>query len=66
MAVKFVHNGMRVHGPPYTKAEERAFYRSWSKGPKTVLAGKNVASPQPPVPPPAAPAATYGSASCRR
>jgi hypothetical protein len=46
VALKFVtKNGVECHGPPYTKAEEHAFYSAWSKGPKTVLAGKNVATP---------------------
>jgi hypothetical protein len=37
MVLKFVtKNGVRVHGPPYTKAEEDDFYRRWNSGPLTV------------------------------
>jgi hypothetical protein len=38
MVIKYVtKDGKgRLHGPPYTKAEEDAFYRSWNSGPLTV------------------------------
>ena len=40
MVVKII-NGMRIHEPPYTKAEEDEFYRRIGGGPITVarLAG---------------------------
>ena len=37
MVVKFVtKNGSRIHGPPYTKAEEADFYRRNADGPVRV------------------------------
>jgi hypothetical protein len=33
MVVKCIINGVRVHGPPYTKAEEDDFYRRNAGGP---------------------------------
>jgi hypothetical protein len=44
--------GIEIHGPPYTKAEEAAFYAAWSEGPKVVFRGKNDARPTevPPAP----------------
>ena len=37
MILKFVtKNGSRVHGPPYSKAEEADFYRRNADGPVTV------------------------------
>ena len=35
MVVKII-NGMRIHEPPYTKAEEDEFYRRVGGGPVTV------------------------------
>ena len=35
MVVKII-NGMRIHEPPYTKAEEDEFYRRVGRGPITV------------------------------
>ena len=35
MVVKVIH-GMRIHSPPYTKAEEDEFYRRVGRGPITV------------------------------
>jgi hypothetical protein len=37
MVVKFVKDGVTVHGPPYTKAEEAEFYRRNASGPVTVV-----------------------------
>ena len=37
MVLKYVtKNGMRIHEPPYTKAEEDEFYRRIGRGPITV------------------------------
>jgi hypothetical protein len=36
MVVKFTKDGLTVHGPPYTKAEEDEFYRRVGRGPVTV------------------------------
>ena len=37
MILKYVtKNGMRIHEPPYTKAEEDEFYRRVGRGPITV------------------------------
>jgi hypothetical protein len=35
MVVKII-NGMRIHEPPYTQAEEEEFYRRVGRGPVTV------------------------------
>jgi hypothetical protein len=44
MALKFVtKNGVKCHGPPYTKAEEAAFYGAWNRPTMTVLKDKSVA-----------------------
>jgi hypothetical protein len=45
MAVKYMVGDVRVHGPPYTKAEEAAFYAAFNRPMMTVLKGKNVAPP---------------------
>jgi len=37
MVIKFVKDGVTVHGPPYTKAEEADFYRHNAGGPVTVV-----------------------------
>jgi len=39
MVVKVIH-GMRIHSPPYTKAEEDEFYRRIGGGPITVASPK--------------------------
>jgi len=36
MVVKVYKSGMRIHEPPYTKAEEDEFYRRIGGGPVTV------------------------------
>jgi hypothetical protein len=36
MVVKVTKNGMRIHSPPYTQAEEDEFYRRVGGGPVTV------------------------------
>jgi hypothetical protein len=36
MIVKVDKNGNRIHGPPYTKAEEDEFYRGVGGGPITL------------------------------
>jgi hypothetical protein len=36
MVVKYIKDGVTVHGPPYTKAEEADFYRRNAGGPVTV------------------------------
>jgi hypothetical protein len=37
MVLKYVtKNGMRIHSPPYTEAEEAEFYRRIGGGPVTV------------------------------
>lgn len=36
MVVKIDKHGNRIHGPPYTKAEEDEFYRRVGSGPVTV------------------------------
>jgi len=51
MVVRHVlKSGFKVHGPPYTKAEEAEFYRRNAGGPKTVFAPKQ---DKPAAPPPA-------------
>jgi hypothetical protein len=44
--------GVEIHGPPYTKAEEAAFYAAWSKGPQTIVREKKPDEPTgiPPAP----------------
>jgi hypothetical protein len=43
MVLKYVtKSGLRVHGPPYTKAEEADFYRRNANGPVTVARGSDV------------------------
>jgi len=46
MVVKYIINGVKVHGPPYTKAEEADFYSR--QGVATVFRGPT----QPPAPAP--------------
>jgi hypothetical protein len=53
MVVRYIINGVRFHGPPYTKAEEADFYRRQGVG--TMFAPRTKA-PEPP-PPPSKPAA---------
>jgi hypothetical protein len=36
MVVKVTKGGMRIHEPPYSKAEEDEFYRRTGNGPVTV------------------------------
>jgi hypothetical protein len=57
MVVKFtIKGGTRVHGPPYTKAEEADFYRRNADGPVTVARradarkGQKSQAPRPPSP----------------
>jgi len=53
MVVRHVlKGGFKVHGPPYTKAEEAEFYRRNGGGPKTMFAPK-ADKPAAPPPPPA-------------
>jgi hypothetical protein len=58
MVVKII-NGMRIHQPPYTKAEQDEFYRRIGRGPVTVArpTGERKAptSPSPQQPSPAKP-----------
>jgi hypothetical protein len=38
MVLKYItKGGTRIHGPPYTKAEEAEFYRRQGRGPVTVV-----------------------------
>jgi hypothetical protein len=39
MILKYVKNGIRVHGPPYTKEEEADFYSRNANGPVTIARG---------------------------
>ena len=39
MVVKYVKDGVTVHGPPYTKEEEADFYDRNAGGPVTVARG---------------------------
>jgi hypothetical protein len=56
MVVKYVKDGVTVHGPPYTKAEEDDFYRRNAGGPVTVTRraddrkGQKSQEPRPPSP----------------
>jgi hypothetical protein len=52
MVVKCIIAGVKVHGPPYTKAEEAEFYKRNGEGPKTMFAPK-ADKPAAPSPPPA-------------
>jgi hypothetical protein len=36
MVLKSIKHGVKVYGPPYTKAEEREFYSRNARGPVTV------------------------------
>jgi hypothetical protein len=48
MALKYItENGVEIHGPPYTKAEEAEFYRRNGGGPKTMFAPKQDKPPAP-------------------
>jgi hypothetical protein len=59
MVVKVYKSGMRIHSPPYTKAEQDAFYKRVGGGPITVArpAGdrKEPTSPKQQQPSPAKP-----------
>src|SRR5215475_3182879 len=48
MVVKCIINGVKVHGPPYTKAEEADFYRRTGNGPITMFAPREKKAPEPP------------------
>jgi hypothetical protein len=59
MILIFVIGGIKVHGPPYTKAEEAEFYSRNANGPVIVAreanAHKGKKSPAPRQPSPAKP-----------
>jgi hypothetical protein len=56
MVVKCIIDGVKVHGPPYTKAEEDDFYGRLAHGPVTMYA-PSTAPPKPPAPPASKPTA---------